>query len=183
MLTFFQFTLPNFSWISFNNINALLPKLFAKLWIGLGNIFFKDLIYWLIHERHTERGRDTGRERRLPVGSQMGDSIPGPQDHALNQRQMLNHWGTQAPSLRNFIRDFSLHAYWRSFGIQVRSGANDKGRILGMPLVQNGGFIKAWGQNPRAGRVAALGLQGVADYIVASGGSKEKGDFRRIFIC
>ena len=51
-----------------------------------------------------------------------------------------------------------------------------------MPLVQNGGFIKAWGQNPRAGRAAALGLQGVADYIVASGGGKEKGDFRRIFI-
>ena len=48
--------------------------------------------YLFIHERHTERGRDTGRGRsRLPVGSPMWDSIPGPQDHDLSQRQMLNH--------------------------------------------------------------------------------------------
>ena len=38
-----------------------------------------------------ERGRDTGRWRsRLPVGSPMWDSMPGPWDHALNPRQMLN---------------------------------------------------------------------------------------------
>ena len=52
--------------------------------------FFKILF---INERHTERerGRDTGRGRsRLHAGSPMGDSIPGPQDHALHQRQMLN---------------------------------------------------------------------------------------------
>ena len=36
----------------------------------------------------TERGRDTGRGRsRLHAGSPMRDSIPGPQDHALGQRQ------------------------------------------------------------------------------------------------
>ena len=43
-------------------------------------------------ERERERGRDTGRERsRLPAGGPMGNSIPGPQDRALNQRQKLNH--------------------------------------------------------------------------------------------
>ena len=42
--------------------------------------------------RDTERGRDTSRRRnRLPVGSLMPDSIPGPWDCDLSQRQMLNH--------------------------------------------------------------------------------------------
>ena len=42
--------------------------------------------------RDTDRGRDIGRGRsRLPAGSVMGDSIPGPQDHDLSQRQTLNH--------------------------------------------------------------------------------------------
>ena len=36
-------------------------------------------------ERERERGRDTGRGRsRLPVGSPMWDSIPGPQDQPLS---------------------------------------------------------------------------------------------------
>ena len=43
-------------------------------------------------ERERERGRDIGRGRtRLPIGSLMWDSISGPWDHALSQRQMLNH--------------------------------------------------------------------------------------------
>ena len=42
--------------------------------------------------RDTERGRYIGRGRnRLIVGNLIQDSIPGPRDHALNQRQMLNH--------------------------------------------------------------------------------------------
>ena len=41
--------------------------------------------------RDTERDRDIGRGRgRLPAGSLMQDWIPGPQDHDLSQRQMLN---------------------------------------------------------------------------------------------
>ena len=40
--------------------------------------------------RHTDRGRDTGRERsRLHAGRQTWDSILGLQDHALGQRQVL----------------------------------------------------------------------------------------------
>ena len=42
--------------------------------------------------RDTERGRDTGRRRsRLHAGSPTWDSIPGLQDQALGQRQVLNH--------------------------------------------------------------------------------------------
>ena len=54
-------------------------------------IFFKILF---IHERCRERVRDIGR---LPVGSLIQDSIPGPQDHDLSQRQILNCWTTQVP--------------------------------------------------------------------------------------
>uniref|UniRef100_A0A8C0YWV2 Non-selective voltage-gated ion channel VDAC3 n=2 Tax=Canis lupus familiaris TaxID=9615 RepID=A0A8C0YWV2_CANLF len=57
--------------------------------VGLGfelESFFFKIIYSL------EIGRDTGRGRsRLPSGSLMQDSIPGPQDHHLNRRQTLNH--------------------------------------------------------------------------------------------
>ena len=61
-----------------------------------------------IHERHRERGRDTGRGRsRLLLGSLMRDSIPGPQNHDLSQRQILNHWVTQVP-LRNRIKKKKL---------------------------------------------------------------------------
>ena len=47
--------------------------------------------YLFIHERHRKRGRGR-RSRRSP----MWDSIPGIRDQALSQRQMLNHWATQA---------------------------------------------------------------------------------------
>ena len=41
--------------------------------------------------RDTEKDGDIGRGRdRLPVGSPMWDSIPGPWDHNLSQRQMLH---------------------------------------------------------------------------------------------
>ena len=52
---------------------------------------FLKRFYLFIHERHTERGRDTGRGRsRLPVGSPMQDLIPGPWDHDLSQNQDLD---------------------------------------------------------------------------------------------
>ena len=48
--------------------------------------------------RDTENDRDIGRGRsRLTAGIPMWDSIPGPQDHNLSWRQMLNHWATQVP--------------------------------------------------------------------------------------
>ena len=55
--------------------------------------FFKKVL--LIYSWETQRGRNIGRGRsRLPVGNLMQDSIPGPRDHDLGQRQMLNHWAT-----------------------------------------------------------------------------------------
>ena len=49
----------------------------------------RDFIY--LFTRPRERGRDIGRRSRLPAGSLMPDSILGPQDHALSQRQTVNH--------------------------------------------------------------------------------------------
>ena len=54
----------------------------------------------LIYLRDVERGRDTGRGRsRLLTGSPMWVWIPGPWDHDLSWRQMLNHWTIQVPHL------------------------------------------------------------------------------------
>ena len=65
--------------------------------------------YLFIHESHRERGRDISRGRsRLPVGSLMWDSIPGPRDHSLNRRQMLNHWATQVPLFLLFLTELIL---------------------------------------------------------------------------
>ena len=52
--------------------------------------FFKDFLYLFM--RHTERGRDTGRgrSRLLAESLMLRDLIPGPWDHDLSQRQMLN---------------------------------------------------------------------------------------------
>ena len=52
--------------------------------------FKKKTIYSFM--RDIERGRDIGRGRsRFLRGSLMQDSVPGCWDHALSQRQMLNH--------------------------------------------------------------------------------------------
>ena len=49
--------------------------------------------------RDTEKGRDIGRGKSgLLAGSLMQDSIPGPWDHALSQRQMLTAEPPRCPS-------------------------------------------------------------------------------------
>ena len=77
--------------------------------------------YFFIHERHTERETETeiyGRRRsRLPVGSPMRDSIPGPWDHDLSQRQMLHQLSHPVPlysssytdNRKYTSREFLLH--------------------------------------------------------------------------
>ena len=66
------------------------------------NFWEEDFIYSFM--RDTERGGDRGRGRsRLPAGNVMWNLIPGPQDHALSQRQLLNHWATQASQVTTFL--------------------------------------------------------------------------------
>ena len=66
----------------------------------------------MIHERHTERGRDTGRGRsRLPAGSRCGT---GSQDPALSRRQTLHHWTPRCPLL--IFRAWFLIADYRKHG-------------------------------------------------------------------
>ena len=69
--------------------------------------FFKD--YLIIHERHTERGRDMGRERsRLLVRSLMQNSILGPWDHDLSQRQISTTEPPRCPTLSSLILNIPL---------------------------------------------------------------------------
>ena len=73
-------------------------------------VIFKKIFYLFIHERHRkrERGRDTGRGRsRLHARSLMWDSNQRIRDHALSQRQMLNHLAAQV-SLQNFLETYAI---------------------------------------------------------------------------
>ena len=64
------------------------------LHLGFCFCFFFKRFYLFIQERQRERVRDTGRGRsRLPAGTPMWDSIPGP------RRQMLNRWAPQGPCI------------------------------------------------------------------------------------
>ena len=45
-----------------------------------------------MRDTHTEREKHRQREKQAPYGeSLMQESIPGPRDHDLSQRQMLNY--------------------------------------------------------------------------------------------
>ena len=62
-----------------------------------------------IYSRETIRGRDTGRGRsRFPVRSLMWHLIPGPWDHDLSQRQILNHWGHPGAPVESFEARMNL---------------------------------------------------------------------------
>ena len=63
-----------------------------------------------------------------------------------------------------------------------RFGAHDQGRILEMSLVHNGGFMKAWGQAPWAGRAAALGCEGRLIIYGGAGEGKKEGGFFFVFV-
>ena len=60
-------------------------------------------------EEHEQQKRRRGEKQSRFSGdwvrSQTWDSIPGPQDHDLTQRQMLNHWAIQVPL-------FFVISYW-----------------------------------------------------------------------
>ena len=53
--------------------------------------FFKDFIYLLIRDTQRERQRHRQREKQDPCKEPNVELNPGSQNHALGQRQMLNH--------------------------------------------------------------------------------------------
>ena len=57
---------------------------------GLNNRKFFSLFYLFMRDTQSVRDMDRGRSR-LPVEILMWDSVPGPWDHDLSRRQMLNH--------------------------------------------------------------------------------------------
>ena len=67
----------------------------------MNNIYFLNIFF--IYSWKTERKSETQAEGEAGslFFSSMSDSIPGLQDHALSQRQLLNHWATQVPGRRD----------------------------------------------------------------------------------
>ena len=103
-----RFFLPGFS--------LELPCYISVLWVFFGFVLFflRFFIYSFMRdtERKRERGRDRDRERsRLHAGSPTWDSMLGPQDHGLSQRQMLNRWATQA-SPQFYTEIYILLSLW-----------------------------------------------------------------------
>ena len=82
----FQYVVPP---SNINEEDSIYPE--NHLLLHLSGLFnFLKKFYLFMRDR--EREADISRERsRLQAGSPMWDSIPGFQDHALGQRQALNH--------------------------------------------------------------------------------------------
>ena len=78
-----------------------LEKICAFYPIGFLLLLFLK-IYLFVHERYTEAETQAEGEAGSQWGARWQDWIPGPQDHNLSQRQMLNHWATQVPLLVSF---------------------------------------------------------------------------------
>ena len=64
------------------------------------SFFFGKILFIYSWETHTERQKHRQRDK------QTQDSISGPWDHDLSQRQMLNYWATQVP-LTSFVKHIS----------------------------------------------------------------------------
>ena len=112
---------------SVHSNDTVLKETAHRLLVALGDpwhstkvcafFFFKTLFidWW---ETQRERGRDRSRGRsRLLAGSPTWDSLPGLRGHALNQRQTLNHWATQASQVLCFPRQM-IHSgshFWSHF--------------------------------------------------------------------
>ena len=109
---------------------ALLPPHnLTKAWI-IPSVFFLSFLYLFMRDTETGRGRSS-----LSVWSLMWDSIPGPWDHDLSQRQALNHWDTQVSLYKYiFISDFRVSPvnknHWRPFSVLLPFLSNQSLSVL-----------------------------------------------------
>ena len=75
--------------------------------------FFKILFFYSWETQRERQRHNTGRGRsRLHAGSPMWDSIPGPQDHVLGRRHVLNHWATQVSLYHFFLSLLIPNSFW-----------------------------------------------------------------------
>ena len=82
-------------------------------------LFFKKILF--IYSWETQRGRYIGRGRsRLSMRSLMRDSIPGPRDHHLSQRQTLNHWATKASLYLLIIEKILIREGYHEFSYNFK---------------------------------------------------------------
>ena len=84
--------------------------------------------------RDTER--ETEREAGIPREPNVGLN-PGPRNHTLSQRQMLNPWATQASLEDGFINQLSKNICW-TLGAQrwIYCGPFGQGAPSPMQLVE-----------------------------------------------
>ena len=95
------------------------------LWLCCFGIFFKVFIYLFMRDTQRKRGRDLGKGRsRLHARKPDARLDPQTRDHALSQRQMLNHWAIQTSPSSGFDwwhslchpEDFQKLRWWDASG-------------------------------------------------------------------
>ena len=79
-------------------------------------LFFNFYLLMIVTERERERQRHRQREKQAPC---TGSPIPGLQDHALGQRQVLNRCATQGSQFTRLIQSLS-----KCHGLLQRVGTN-----------------------------------------------------------
>ena len=95
-INFFLVPVNNCWFIPYKDGSKKFPQ-FSKMFFS----FFKILLIYLRERESTQRERETEEQKHTPcwARSLMWDSIPGPWDHDLSRRQMLN-WLSHPSALR-----------------------------------------------------------------------------------
>ena len=97
---FILFFIVSFYLMELSISSSMFPSFLIRTFNTL--FYFLKILFIYSWETQRKRQRHNRGRSRLPVESLIHNSIPGPQDHELSQRQMLNHWATQVP-LSSFV--------------------------------------------------------------------------------
>ena len=99
--------------IIFTLHSQLSLRRFSNLCVEKKKYFLKDFIYLFEKDRDNDRENTNEREEQAPhwAGNLMWNSIPGPWDHDLSQRQMLNYWATQVLQKDTILIYFFIYSF------------------------------------------------------------------------